>query len=85
MRKGLTYFVQRFLDADTSTMENMFSLDGLVRSVSRYSDEDVMSSMNVLLDPIIFQLVLTNPKRHLPLLYSLAMAFPYTNGARSVV
>jgi hypothetical protein len=81
----LTYFVRRFLDAYTSTMENMFSLDGYVWSVARYSDSDVMSSMDVLLDPIIFQLALTNPKCRLPLLYSLSIAFSYTDGARPIV
>lgn len=82
---GLTHFVQRFLDAYTSTMENMFSLDGYVWSVSRYSDSDVTSSMNVLLDPIIFQLALTNHTCRLPLLYSLAIAFSYTDVARPIV
>jgi len=52
--EGLTMFVQWFLDAYTSMMENMFSLDGYTRNVSWYSDTDVMSLMNVLLDPNIF-------------------------------
>lgn len=83
--EGLTYFVQRFLDAYTSTIENMFSLDGYVWSVSRYWDSDVTSSMNVLLDPNIFQLALTNHECRLPLLYSLAIAFSYADAARPIV
>lgn len=82
---GLTYFVQQFLDAYTSTMENMFSLDGYAWSVFWYSDVDVVSSMNVLLDPNIFQLARANAKYRLPLLYSLSIAFTYANEVRPIV
>ena len=83
--EGSTVFVQRFLDAYTSTMENMFSLDGYARNVTRYSDTDVMSSMNVLLDPNIFRLAQANIKYRLPFLYSLAIAFTYASEVRPVV
>lgn len=82
---GLTYFIERFLDAYTSTMENMFSLDGYAWNVYWYSDTDVMSSMNVLLDPNIFQLALRDYKYRLPLLYSLTIALTYAKEARPIV
>ena len=82
---GLTHFVQRFLDAYTSTMDNIFSLDGCTWNVFWYSDMDVASSMNVLLDPNISQLARANAKYRLPLLYSLAIAFTYAKETRPIV
>ena len=82
--EGLTRFVKRFLDAYTSTMENIFSLDGYAWNVYRYSDTDVMSSMNVLSDPNIFILAQANPEYRLPFLYSLTIALSYENEARPI-
>jgi len=83
--EGLTRFVQRFLDAYASTMENMFSLDGYAWNVYWYSDTDVMSSMNVILDQHIFTLAQADPKYRLPFLYSLTIALSYEKEARPIV
>lgn len=83
--EGLTRFVKRFLDAYTSTMENMFSLDGYAWNVYWYSDTDVMSSMNVLLDRNVFILAQAIPKYRLPFLYSLTIALSYEKEARPIV
>jgi len=83
--EGLTRFVERFLDAYASTMENIFSLDGYAWNVYRYSDTDVMSSMKVLSEPNIFMLAQANPEYRLPFLYSLTIALSYGEVARPIV
>ena len=82
---GLTQFIKRFLDAYTSTMENMFSLDGYAWNVYWYSDTDVWISMGVILDRSIFRLAKGNPKYRLPFLYCLTIALSYEKEVRPIV
>ena len=83
--EGLTDFIRRFLDAYTSTMENMFSMYTYAWNVFWYSEKDVESSMEVLSDPNIFKVAQENPEYRLPFLYSLTIAFSYARGARPIV
>ena len=81
----LTNFIQLFLDAYTSMIENIFSLHGYAWNVYWHSDTDVISSMKVLSNPIIFEVAKENPERRLPFLYALKITFSYAKETRPIV
>ena len=50
-----------------------------------HSDTDVISSMKVLSNPIIFEVAKENPERRLPFLYALKITFSYAKETRPIV